>query len=133
MKPAVNRASTAGANGVDIAHPVNVLAFHPTQGTFASGGCDGVVNIWDGAQKKRLAQWTGYPTSIASLSFSPDGQRVAIAASYTYEEGNRPAVKDAIYVRGLGAKDFVPKSKGLGLFSQARQRSANMVSRPAAA
>lgn len=25
-------------------------------GTFASGGCDGIVNIWDGANKKRLSQ-----------------------------------------------------------------------------
>ena len=36
--------------------PVNALAFHPTHGTFATGGCDGLVNIWDGTNKKRLCQ-----------------------------------------------------------------------------
>ena len=40
-----------------------------TAGTFATGGCDGVVNIWDGENKKRLSQFPAYPTSIASLAF----------------------------------------------------------------
>lgn len=29
--------------GVDTVYPVNALAFHPTHGTFATGGCDGKV------------------------------------------------------------------------------------------
>lgn len=49
------------------------MAFHPLYGTFATGGGDGIVNIWDGKNKKRLAQLRKYPTSIASLSFSADG------------------------------------------------------------
>lgn len=110
-----------------------MLAFHPLHGTFVSGGCDGVVNVWDGANKKRLSQWTGYPTSIASLSFSPDGQRVAIASSYTYEEGNRPAARDEIYVRDVSARDVVPKSKGSRLFAQAAKRTSGLVSHPVAA
>jgi cell cycle arrest protein BUB3 len=27
-------------------------------GTFATGGCDGFVNVWDGTNKKRLYQVT---------------------------------------------------------------------------
>eukprot|EP00961_Rhodomonas_salina_P281251 3800060-Rhodomonas_salina.1 len=27
--------------GVDTVYPVNALAFHPSYGTFATGGCDG--------------------------------------------------------------------------------------------
>jgi cell cycle arrest protein BUB3 len=38
-------------------------------GTFATGGCDGIVNLWDGENKKRLSQLPPYPTSIASLAF----------------------------------------------------------------
>lgn len=53
----------------DRAYPVNTIAFHPIYGTFATGGCDGVVNIWDGTNRKRLAQFQPYPTSIAAIDF----------------------------------------------------------------
>jgi cell cycle arrest protein BUB3 len=43
-------------NGVDVVFPVNAVAYHPGFGTFATGGGDGVVNIWDGNNKKRLFQ-----------------------------------------------------------------------------
>jgi WD40 repeat protein len=39
------------------------------KGTFATGGCDGTVSVWDGVSKKRICQFHQYPTSIASLSF----------------------------------------------------------------
>lgn len=44
------------AQGADVIYPVNAIAFHPKHGTFATGGSDGIVNIWDGANKKRLCQ-----------------------------------------------------------------------------
>lgn len=61
---------------------------HPHAGyeTFASGGGDGLINVWDGANKKRLFQTSRYPTSIASLSFSKDGSMLAVASSYAYEQ-----------------------------------------------
>ncbi|THU72295.1 hypothetical protein C4D60_Mb04t10580 [Musa balbisiana] len=59
-------------------------------GTFATGGCDGYVNVWDGNNKKRLYQYSKYPTSIAALSFSRDGRQLAVASSYTFEEGDMP-------------------------------------------
>ncbi len=43
-------------DGRDTVYPVNAIAFHPHYGTFATGGGDGVVNIWDGSNKKRLFQ-----------------------------------------------------------------------------
>jgi cell cycle arrest protein BUB3 len=58
-------------------------------GTFATGGCDGVVNVWDGENKKRLAQFLTYPTSIAAVAFSEDATVLAIASSYTFEEGEK--------------------------------------------
>ncbi|KAI8055419.1 WD40 repeat-like protein [Syncephalis plumigaleata] len=76
-------------NGVDTVYPVNALAFHPIHGTFATGGGDGGISIWDGKNKKRITMWKTFPTSIASLSFSADGQYLAVAASYTYEEGEK--------------------------------------------
>jgi len=46
-----------------------------------------MVNIWDGKNKKRLWQSNAYATGIASLAFNHDGSRLAIAASYTFEQG----------------------------------------------
>ena len=65
------------------------LFFNLRHGTFASGGADGVVSLWDGFNKKRLKQYPKYPTSISALAFSSDGQTLAVASSYGYEEGEK--------------------------------------------
>ncbi|EOA38178.1 hypothetical protein CARUB_v10009656mg [Capsella rubella] len=98
-------------DGRDIVYPVNAIAFHPIYGTFASGGCDGFVNIWDGNNKKRLYQYSKYPTSIAALSFSRDGGLLAVASSYTFEEGDKPHEPDAIFVRSVNEIEVKPKPK----------------------
>ncbi|KAJ8317309.1 LOW QUALITY PROTEIN: hypothetical protein KUTeg_005213 [Tegillarca granosa] len=72
-------------NGVEMIYPVNAIAFHSVHNTFATGGSDGIVNIWDGFNKKRLCQFHRYPTGIASLAFSHEGSVLAIASSYMYE------------------------------------------------
>lgn len=46
-----------------------------------------MVNIWDGKNKKRLWQSNPYPTGIAAMAFNHDGTRLAIASSYTFEQG----------------------------------------------
>jgi cell cycle arrest protein BUB3 len=56
---------------------VNAIAFHPIYGTFATGGshfvsfsnffpggCDHVVNVWDGKNKKRLCQVDSHFASL---------------------------------------------------------------------
>eukprot|EP01137_Pigoraptor_chileana_P014153 Opistho-2@68450 len=89
----------ADANGVQTIYPVNSIAFHPIHGTFATGGSDGIVNVWDAVNKKRLCQFHQYPASIASLSFSADGSMLAIASSYTFEEGEKDHAPDSIIIR----------------------------------
>merc|ERR1711997_1380313 len=76
----------------DVEHifPVNAISFHKEYNTFATGGSDGLVNIWDGQNKKRLCQFHKYHTSISSLSFSNDGSTLAIACSYMYEDEHPP-------------------------------------------
>jgi len=96
-------------DGQDIIYPINALAYHPVHGTFASGGCDGMVNVWDGAKRKRLCQFHKYPTSVSSLAFSHDGFYLAVAASYTYEEGERDHPGDAIYIRETTDEETMPK------------------------
>ncbi|CAH1761490.1 6318_t:CDS:2 [Entrophospora sp. SA101] len=97
-------------DGVDTVYPVNALAFHPIHGTFASGGADGTVNIWDGFNKKRILQYPQYPTSIASLDFSKDGQFLAIASSYTFEEGEKDHPPDSVFIRHIGENECKPKN-----------------------
>ncbi|GKB75423.1 mitotic checkpoint protein BUB3.1 [Tanacetum coccineum] len=83
-------------------------------GTFATGGCDGFVNVWDGNNKKRLYQYPKYPTSFAALSFSKDGRLLAVASSYTYEEGEIFHEPDAIFVRSVNEVEVKPKTRSYG-------------------
>lgn len=69
------------ATGIESVYPVNTVSFHQRYNTFATGGSDGFVSIWDGKNKKRLVQFHKYPSSIPSLSFSQDGSILAIASS----------------------------------------------------
>jgi cell cycle arrest protein BUB3 len=94
-----------------ILYPVNALAFHPRYGTFATGGCDGMVNVWDGANKKRICQYPPYGTSVAALAFSSSGEKLAVAASYTWEEGERDHPNDSILVRTVLQGEVLPKQR----------------------
>jgi cell cycle arrest protein BUB3 len=96
-------------NGVDVVYPVNTIAFHQGYGTFATGGCDGIVNTWDGKNKKRLAQIGPYNTSISALAFNQEGTTLAVASSYTFEEGEKDAPPDQIYLRPISDIEIKPK------------------------
>ena len=100
----------AAVGGVDTAFPVNALAVHPGYGTFATGGADGHVHLWDGAKKKRICSLRRYPTSVACMAFSPNGSDLAIAASYTWEMGEQAHPPDAIFVRKVSGSEVKPKA-----------------------
>jgi cell cycle arrest protein BUB3 len=103
----------------EMIYPVNALAFHPIQKkSFASGGGDGIVSIWDGTQKKRLRNLPPFPTSISSLDFNCTGTALAIAVSYTYEQGekeyaliNNSHAPDAIHIKDIAESDVTPRIK----------------------
>ena len=103
-----HRAAVEGGDGV---YPVNAIAFHPRHGTFATGGCDGVVNVWDAANKKKICNLRKCPTSIAALAFSPSGDAIAIASSYTFEQGDKTTAPDEIIVKKLADTDCKPKPR----------------------
>ena len=68
----------------------------------------------DGAKKKRIGSLKRrYPTSIACLAFSPSGEQLAVAASYTYENGEQKAPPDAIYLQKVSDSPatFKPKAE----------------------
>ncbi len=95
----------------DTVYPVNAIAFHPTHGTFATGGADGTVVTWDANNKKKLCSIAKCPTSIACLAFNHDGTQIAIASSYTFEEGERDHPREEIYVRDVLESEVRPKAK----------------------
>jgi cell cycle arrest protein BUB3 len=105
----------------DTVYPVNVLACHPKfQTVFATGGCDGTVVMWDAQLKKKLTSLPKFLTSISALAFSydeelaaraggKDATELAIASSYTYEEGDREHPQDELYVRQILDSECEPK------------------------
>ncbi|KAI8836543.1 WD40-repeat-containing domain protein [Chytriomyces cf. hyalinus JEL632] len=105
-------------DGIEKVFPVNALAFHPIQGTFVSGGSDGIVNLWDGFNKKRLRQYPRYPAGISALSFNREGNLLAIGCSYTYEEGEkegrllvrRDKPADCVLIRHMSDAETRPKT-----------------------
>lgn len=98
-------------NNMEIIYPVNAISFHNVYNTFATGGSDGYVNIWDGFNKKRLCQFHHYDTSIAALCFSADGSTLAIACSYLDEFEKPPETPHdpTIYVRLVNEQETKPK------------------------
>lgn len=82
-----HRQAAPDGSATDLVYPVNALAFHPVHGTFASGGGDGVVALWDGLAKRRIRQYQRNPASVAALAFSADGRWLAIAVSPGFEDG----------------------------------------------
>ncbi|KAI9145350.1 WD repeat protein Bub3-like protein, partial [Paraphysoderma sedebokerense] len=98
-------------DGIDYVYPVNALAFHPIFHTFATGGGDGVVSVWDAEKKKRIKQFSKYPTSVAALSFNYDGTFLAVASSYTFEEGEKDHAPDSIFIRPIIDSDVKPRVK----------------------
>lgn len=98
-------------DGIEKIYPVNAISFHQDYNTFATGGSDGYVNIWDGFNKKRLCQFHRYDTGITSLSFSYDGNVLAIACSYNYELENHPdpLPPNNIFIRHVTDQETKPK------------------------
>lgn len=74
--------------GGDVVFPVNSLTFHPVYGkTFASGGGDGTVALWDAEAKRRMKQYQNFGNSVASLGFSRNGKYVAVGVCPGFETG----------------------------------------------
>ena len=97
----------------DVVYPVNAIAFHPVHGTFATGGGDGVVAIWDAIAKRRIRIYPKLTASVAALSFSSNGKFLATAISPGFEDGKEemPEGSVAIFIRELGEKEVQRKAK----------------------
>jgi cell cycle arrest protein BUB3 len=100
-------------DGVDVVYPVHALAFHPVHGTFATGGGDGVVALWDAVGKRRIRQYQRFPSSVSSIAFSGDGKYVAVGVSPGFEDGQDDIADGAIkvFIRELSDTEAQGKKK----------------------
>ena len=107
-----HRQPASDGSAMDIVYPVNALAFHPIHGTFASGGGDGFVAIWDGITKRRIRHYQRFPSGIAALDFSLDGKLLVVAVSPGFVDGQEQegdgVVK--IFIRELSESETKPKA-----------------------
>ncbi|KAE9548858.1 hypothetical protein FO519_007936 [Halicephalobus sp. NKZ332] len=92
-------------------YPVNTIAFHPGYNSFATGGSDGLVNVWDPENRKRLCQLRKFNTSVVSLDFSADGLFIALATTYMYETDSHPSPIPEPEVMVRKVTDFEVKPK----------------------
>ncbi|KAI1420938.1 WD40-repeat-containing domain protein [Xylaria sp. FL1777] len=104
----------SGGAPTDVVYPVNALAFHPAYGTFASGGGDATVALWDADAKRRMKVYQKFPDSVAALAFSADGRYLAVAVCPGFETGMEDYSGEGrtkILVRELGENEALPKGK----------------------
>jgi len=107
-----HRQPDTAAENTDVVYPVHALEFHPMHGTFVSGGGDGVVALWDAVAKRRIRQYQRYPASVAAVSFSGDGRKLAIAVSPGFEDGKEDLAQGEIkvLVRDIGETEAKGKA-----------------------
>lgn len=95
---------------IDTVTPVNSLAFHPSYGTFFSGGSDATVCLWDHKARRRLRQYQPMPFAVMSLDVDRSGSMLAIGCSndlYKQDPVNRgpePA-ESSILIRDLAPEE----------------------------
>jgi cell cycle arrest protein BUB3 len=100
-------------DGQDVVYPVHSLVFHPVYGTFASGGGDGVVALWDAVAKRRIRQYQRFPASVQTIAFSGDGKFMAVGVSPGFEDGvdDVPDGVIKVFIRELTDSEAQPRKK----------------------
>ena len=71
-----------------IIYPINSFNFHPKFGSLATGGSDASICLWNLDLKKRISKFQ-LTTSILSLGFNIEGNKLAVASSYNTDNGVR--------------------------------------------
>ena len=99
-----------GEDGTERIYPVMGVSFHTTHNTFATGGRDGFVNVWDPFNKKRLCQFHRFSNEVSALSFNHDGDMMAVAVSEVLPEEAQENSPPAIIIRSISEAECAPKT-----------------------
>ena len=79
-------------------YPVTCLLFNPKNDYLATSGSDGKVLIWNLEQKRKVSEFGPFHTSISSISFSSNGDKLAISISYGFEKGEIGLINDQLLI-----------------------------------
>jgi len=91
---------------------VNTIDFHPTMGTFATGGGDGTFVFWDKENRQRLKQFNSCNYPVIAGKFNAPGDLYAYAVSYDWSkghEGNHPSLPKALLIHRVQEAEVKPK------------------------
>merc|ERR1719478_1129998 len=92
---------------------VNSIDFHPTMGTFATGGGDGTFVFWDKENRQRLKQFNSCNYPVTAAKFNAPGDMYAYAVGYDWSkghEGNHPQLPKSIMLHRVQEAEVRPKS-----------------------
>ena len=62
------------------------------------------MSIWDHKLKKRLRQYPKYHSAVPSIAFNCDEEKVAVVASYMWDEGEERPKKGSGALPWLGVR-----------------------------
>lgn len=80
-------------------YPVNSIIFHPTYGTFSTGGGDGGIHFWDKDSKRSLKVLPVSPAPITAAEFNRNGSIMAYSIGNDWQKGvESPAAKSSIFL-----------------------------------
>mmetsp|Transcript_7103 Transcript_7103/g.19487 ORF Transcript_7103/g.19487 Transcript_7103/m.19487 type:complete len:363 (-) Transcript_7103:61-1149(-) len=91
---------------------VNSIDFHPSMGTFATGGGDGNFVFWDKENRQRLKQFNSCTYPVTAGKFNALGDMFAYSVSYDWSkghEGNHPSLPRGIYLHKVKEEEVKPK------------------------
>jgi mRNA export factor len=74
-----------------LAHSLNSVAYNPMYGSFATGGSDGQILLWDRQAKQRLKCYASLGGPVTAMDFKPDSTVLAYAVGYDWHKGHEHA------------------------------------------
>ncbi|MEV0828780.1 WD40 repeat domain-containing serine/threonine protein kinase [Nonomuraea rubra] len=105
--------------------PAYAVAYSPDGKTFATGGADGAVQVWDAAGRSVTASLDGHTKGVHAVAFSPDGKTLATGSDdgtvrlWSLPSGRGKGTLTG-HTGGVGSVAFSPDGKTVASASRDR-------------